>query len=382
MRRVYLKAKEAEKEMQEFREEKKFVGENEKLLIENLVKTAKNNSRIGDKLLMVIDPMEIHIPEWQRRIKLERAYSIGNNYNSYMYVNVLFSGGKIKTRRVHILLAKAFLYNPNPKIYKIVGHKDNDKHNNDLSNLYWTTNQENTQKAVDDGLNKNKIAQDNENSNFVKVLDKDTLEIVGIYGSYRECNRCIENSTLGSISRMCNKNKIYKPRSKKYIYLKSSREEFEKYPSLQNIKLIENLIADKSPTVFKIKNTITSHSEILDNQTTAEKITGIPQATISHILKEKDSSVYNGWIFEYLDKTTYKNASAYENFIKTVDNIIVENIYDGRKMEFRSGEDLKKYFGVNGHDLNHYIKTGHTLLSEWKIISKEQRSNCNLKKRE
>ena len=85
MRRVYLKAKEAEKEMQETREEKKFVGENEKLLIENLVKTAKNNSRIGDKLLMVIDPMEIHIPEWQRRIKLERAYSIGNNYNSYKW---------------------------------------------------------------------------------------------------------------------------------------------------------------------------------------------------------------------------------------------------------------------------------------------------------
>lgn len=109
---------------------------------------------------------------------------------------------KIIDLRVHILLAKAFLYNPNPKIYKIVGHKDNDKHNNDLSNLYWTTNQENTQKAVDDGLNKNKIAQDNENSNFVKVLDKDTLEIVGIYGSYRECNRCIENSTLGSISRI------------------------------------------------------------------------------------------------------------------------------------------------------------------------------------
>ena len=85
MRRVYLKAKEAEKEMQEAREEKKFVGENEKLLIENLVKTEKSNSRIGDKLLMVIDPMEIHIPEWQRRIKLERAYSIGNNYNSYKW---------------------------------------------------------------------------------------------------------------------------------------------------------------------------------------------------------------------------------------------------------------------------------------------------------
>ena len=85
MRRVYLKAKEAEKEMQETRESKEFTGKNEKLLIENLVKSAKNNSRIGDKLLMVIDPMEIHIPEWQRRIKLERAYSIGNNYNSYKW---------------------------------------------------------------------------------------------------------------------------------------------------------------------------------------------------------------------------------------------------------------------------------------------------------
>ena len=85
MRRVYLKAKEAEKEMQEARESKEFTGKNEKLLIENLVKSAKNNSRIGDKLLMVIDPMEIHIPEWQRRIKLERAYSIGNNYNSYKW---------------------------------------------------------------------------------------------------------------------------------------------------------------------------------------------------------------------------------------------------------------------------------------------------------
>lgn len=85
MRRVYLKAKEAEKEMQGARESKEFTGKNEKLLIENLVKSAKNNSRIGDKLLMVIDPMEIHIPEWQRRIKLERAYSIGNNYNSYKW---------------------------------------------------------------------------------------------------------------------------------------------------------------------------------------------------------------------------------------------------------------------------------------------------------
>lgn len=84
-KRVYLKAKEAEMEMQEARNAEGFTGKTEKLLIANMIKAAKNNSRIGDKLLMVIDPMEIHIPEWQRRIKLERAYSIGNNYNSYKW---------------------------------------------------------------------------------------------------------------------------------------------------------------------------------------------------------------------------------------------------------------------------------------------------------
>ena len=84
-RRVYLKAKEAEKEMQLSRNEEGFTGKNEKLLIANMVKNAKLNSRIGDKLLMVVDPKSIHIPEWQRRIKLSRAYAIGNNYNSYKW---------------------------------------------------------------------------------------------------------------------------------------------------------------------------------------------------------------------------------------------------------------------------------------------------------
>lgn len=84
-KRVYLKAKEAEMEMQEVRNAEGFTGKTEKLLIANMVKAAKNNSRIGDKLLMVVDPKQIHIPEWQRRIKLTRAYSIGNNYNSYKW---------------------------------------------------------------------------------------------------------------------------------------------------------------------------------------------------------------------------------------------------------------------------------------------------------
>lgn len=85
MKRVYLKAKEAEKEMQAVRETEGFCGKNEKLLINNMVKNAKRNSRIGDKLLMVIDPKQVHIPDWQRRIKLANAYNIGANYNCYKW---------------------------------------------------------------------------------------------------------------------------------------------------------------------------------------------------------------------------------------------------------------------------------------------------------
>lgn len=67
-KRVYLKAKEAEMEMQEARNAEGFTGKTEKLLIANMVKAAKNNSRIGDKLLMVVDPKQIHIGKVQWNI--------------------------------------------------------------------------------------------------------------------------------------------------------------------------------------------------------------------------------------------------------------------------------------------------------------------------
>lgn len=84
-KRMYLTAREAEMEMQKVRNAEGFSGKNEKILVEEMIKSAKMNSCIGDKLLLVIDPKNIHIPEWQRRIKLARAYEIGNNYNSYKW---------------------------------------------------------------------------------------------------------------------------------------------------------------------------------------------------------------------------------------------------------------------------------------------------------
>jgi hypothetical protein len=100
-----------------------------------------------------------------------------NIVHGYCYCGVLYKGKKHPTsKRVHRLVAKAFI--PNPNNYQVVGHKNNIKNDNRVENLYWTTIQENTQKAVDDGLMINKkgyedsqsipVCQFDLNGNFIK----------------------------------------------------------------------------------------------------------------------------------------------------------------------------------------------------------------------
>ena len=297
-----------------------------------------------------------------------------NKHNGYVYVGITCKDEVNRSRRLHVLMAKTFLFNPNPKIYKIVGHKDNNKSNNNLSNLYWTNTQENTQKAVNDGLNVVKKAEDNDSSEYIKVIDKNTNEIVGVYGSLRECDRCIENITLATISNLYKK-KNYKPRSKKYIYAISNEEEFNLYPDLQRKKLVENKPYNNKQKIFKMSNDKLRYSSMFDNQVTASKICGIPQATISAILLNKKENPYKGWSFELLGEIEdLKTSSAYQNQLTTVDGYTIKNINDGRILEFNSGKELQDYFGLNGHDINQYIVKGHILMSEWEIIDKHKKT--------
>ena len=64
-----------------------------------------------------------------------------NKNNGYLYSSITYPEGQ-RQRRVHILVAEAFL--PNPNKYKIVMHKDNNKANTEVSNLEWGTVSKNT----------------------------------------------------------------------------------------------------------------------------------------------------------------------------------------------------------------------------------------------
>lgn len=64
----------------------------------------------------------------------------------------LYTGGKLKHQKVHVLVAKAFI--PNPEHKPEVNHDDGHKFNCHVSNLYWATTSENVQHAYDNSLAK------------------------------------------------------------------------------------------------------------------------------------------------------------------------------------------------------------------------------------
>lgn len=73
-----------------------------------------------------------------------------NKANKYSYVNIQLKNGKTVQRRVHRLVASAYI--PNLENYPVVMHINNIKSDNRVSNLKWGTVSENTLSAFRDGL--------------------------------------------------------------------------------------------------------------------------------------------------------------------------------------------------------------------------------------
>lgn len=76
----------------------------------------------------------------------EKILNTSSTNMGYPVVN-LSKDGNLKQFKVHRLVAETFISNPFNK--SVVNHIDNDKTNNSVSNLEWTTISENTQHAID-----------------------------------------------------------------------------------------------------------------------------------------------------------------------------------------------------------------------------------------
>ena len=83
-----------------------------------------------------------------RRIGSDKDHSVQKK-DGYL-ITQLYQDGERKHVRVHRLVAKEFI--PNPDNKPEVNHKDGNKTNNSASNLEWVSKKENCRHAWDNGL--------------------------------------------------------------------------------------------------------------------------------------------------------------------------------------------------------------------------------------
>lgn len=121
------------------------------------------------------------------------------NPNGYVYIHYKNLDNIDITRRVHRLVAQAYI--PNPNNLPIVGHYNNIKNDNRVENLYWTTDSENTKKAFDDNLIKNAKGYEDSQSYPIIVYDANMNEIDRV-GSVSICAKKYKVSK-STITRRC-----------------------------------------------------------------------------------------------------------------------------------------------------------------------------------
>lgn len=141
---------------------------------------------------------------------------IGYKYCTIPY----FVNGEIvrKNKRVHRLVAEAFIENPKNKPY--VCHRNNIKTDNRCDNLYWGTPSENTKQAFDDNLAVNKSGYEDSQSNPVIMYETKTNIELGRFGSISIASKQtgIDKTT---ISRQC---KYHRP-VRKQVYFRFDDDE-------------------------------------------------------------------------------------------------------------------------------------------------------------
>lgn len=129
--------------------------------------------------------------------------------HGYWYCGITYPEGQ-KQRRVHILVAEAYVPNPDPEHNTIVLHKDSNKENKHYTNLKWGTVAENTKQAYEEGMARNDKSWEDSQSIHVCQFDMEG-NLLNKYGSVSEASRKI-GVTKTTILNQCNHKVKTKPR--------------------------------------------------------------------------------------------------------------------------------------------------------------------------
>lgn len=214
--------------------------------------------------------------------------------------------GKTYPRRIHRLVAEAFI--PNPGNLPFVHHKDHNRFNNCVTNLAWTSVQENNQdklerKNQERYINK-KIEESKEEwkqyldtdfwvSNMGQVKNKRTGNI--LKGNIRE-NGYIRYGLRydGKIHSFNGHNLVWlvwKGKQQGVINHINGDKLDNRLQNLEDVSQSENLIKANIPSRTPICNSLTSNGEIIkifSSQGQAAKYYNINAGSIN-------KAVYNGW---------------------------------------------------------------------------------------
>lgn len=143
-------------------------------------------------LYQVSDKGNVYSARKDKKLKLV------NKKDGYVQVS-LAKEGKTKAYRVHRLVAKAFVSNPNN--YPVIDHIDGNPKNNVKENIRWCTQKDNVNNPVRFSRASNSLTNNSLNS---KVTYQYTLDgtLVGIYPSASEVERKL-GFLQGNVSSCC-----------------------------------------------------------------------------------------------------------------------------------------------------------------------------------
>lgn len=142
--------------------------------------------------------------------------------HGYWYCGITYPTGQ-RQRRVHILVAEAYVENPDPEKNTIVMHLDGNKENKHFSNLKWGTISENTKDAFDSLMAQNDKSWEDSQSIHVCSFDLEG-NLLKKYGSVGEASRELE-VTKTTILNQCNHKVKTKPRCGYWFRYLSEYEE-------------------------------------------------------------------------------------------------------------------------------------------------------------